>query len=93
MVDGNTLLDIPLDEVLDTHRLTESSLTVLAKEFDMSKGGKGAKMADVESSDIFGISSWSEEQLRLGGQSIHQYNRIILKTNKQDAKNGQVSIK
>jgi len=43
VLDGNTLMDIPLDAVLDTHLLTKSSLTVLAKEFDMSKGGKGAK--------------------------------------------------
>ena len=63
-MDGNTLTDIPLDDILDTHLLTESSLTVLGKEFDMRKGGKGAKMADVESTDIFGLSSWTEERLQ-----------------------------
>ena len=62
VMDGNTLTDIPLDEVLDTHLLTKSSLTVLGKEFDMRKGGKGAKN-DVESTDIFGISQWTELRL------------------------------
>ena len=63
VLDGNTLTDVPLDEILDTHLLSQSSLTVLAKEFDMRKGGKGAKMADVESTDIFGISTWTEPRL------------------------------
>ena len=30
------------------------------------KGGKGAKLAEVGSEDIFGISSWTPEQLRSG---------------------------
>jgi hypothetical protein len=39
----------------------------MIKEFDMEKGGKGAKLAEVGSEDIFGVSSWTPEQLRLGG--------------------------
>ena len=66
LMEGNSILDIPLDEVLDTHLLSGSSLTTLLKEFDMVKGGKGAKLAEVGSEDIFGISSWTPEQLRSG---------------------------
>lgn len=71
VLEGNSLLDIPLDELLDTHFLSKGSLTTLIKEFDMVKGGQGAKLAEVGSEDIFGISSWTPEQLRLGGQNLH----------------------
>jgi translation initiation factor eIF-2B subunit gamma len=64
VLEGNSLIDVPLDEVLDTHTLSGSAITTLAKEFDMSKLGKGPKLADVESSDIFGVSSWQDEQIR-----------------------------
>lgn len=66
-MEGDTFLDIPLDEILDTHHSCEASLTCLVKEFDMTKGGKGAKMSDVESQDIFGISdAVPDEQLHVG---------------------------
>jgi translation initiation factor eIF-2B subunit gamma len=58
--EGNTLIDVPLDEILDTHSLSGSAITTLIKEFDMTKLGKGAKLADSESSDIFGLSSITE---------------------------------
>ena len=67
VLEGNSLLDIPLDEILDTHFLSNGSITSMIKEFDMEKGGKGAKLAEVGSEDIFGVSSWTPEQLRLGG--------------------------
>ena len=51
---------MPLDEVLDTHTLTGAAITTLIKEFDMTKLGKGPKLIDAESSDIFGISSWTD---------------------------------
>lgn len=56
LMDGNTLIEMPLDQLLDTHTLTQASLTILSKEFDMTKLGKGPKIADVEGTDIFGIS-------------------------------------
>ena len=46
-MEGNSLIDIPLDDILDTHLFSKSSITSLVKEFDMMKGGKGAKMSDV----------------------------------------------
>jgi hypothetical protein len=33
----------------------------LIKEFDMTRGGNGAKLTDFESQDIFGISNWTAE--------------------------------
>jgi len=68
VIEGNTLFDVPLDEVLDTHCLSGASITSLLKEFDMTKHGKGPKIADVESQDILGVSSWTETQVRLGMQ-------------------------
>lgn len=66
VLEGNSLLDVPLDEILDTHLLSEASITTLIKEFDMVKGGEGAKLAEVGSEDVFGLSSYTPEQLRLG---------------------------
>lgn len=36
IIDGNTLIDMPLDELLDTHIQCQSFITCLLKEFDMS---------------------------------------------------------
>jgi hypothetical protein len=93
VLEGNSLLDIPLDEILDTHMLSEGSITTLIKEFDMVKGGEGAKLAEVGSEDVFGLSSYTPEQLRLGDQDLYQNNRIVMKTNKQDTKNGLINVK
>jgi NDP-sugar pyrophosphorylase family protein len=65
---------------MDTHFTTQSALTCLLKEFDMTKTGKGAKISDVESQDVFGISdSRSDESLQIGSSSRQHY-RIVLKT-------------
>jgi translation initiation factor eIF-2B subunit gamma len=61
VIDGNTLFDIPLEKILDTHTLSGASITTLLKEFDMTKHGKGPKLADAESNDIFGLCSWTDE--------------------------------
>ena len=37
LMEGSTLLDVPLSSVLETHLLSESSITTLMKEFDMEK--------------------------------------------------------
>jgi hypothetical protein len=58
------MLDIPLDEALDTHTLTKAAVTNIAKEFDNDKLGKGPKMADVEAQDIYGLSDITDEQSR-----------------------------
>lgn len=46
VIEGTSLIDICLDELLDTHLQCEGTITVLMKEFDMSKG---VKQADAES--------------------------------------------
>jgi hypothetical protein len=61
VLEGNSLLDVPLDEILDTHMLSDGSITTLIKEFDMVKGGEGAKLAEVGSEDVFGLSSYTPE--------------------------------
>ena len=49
VIEGNSIVEVPLDRILDSHRLSQSSITSLIKEFDMTKTGKGAKLADFES--------------------------------------------
>ena len=66
LMEGRVLCDIPLNQILETHLVQNSTLTCLMKEFDMTKFGKGAKLADAESSDIFGLSSAPENHLREG---------------------------
>ena len=84
-MEGDSIVDMPLDEVLDTHIQSGASITCLSKEFDMSKDGKGAKITDVESEDVFGLSPWTDEHIRSGQQSKYQFNRMILRTNKNDS--------
>lgn len=84
-MESNTLLDIPLDELIKTHTLASSSITALVKEFDMNKGGKGPKVTEVDARDIFGLSSYDDEQFRTGADSSYQFNRIVLKMDKFDA--------
>jgi NDP-sugar pyrophosphorylase family protein len=93
VIEGNSLCDVPLDEILDTHMLSDASVTTLIKEFDMVKGGEGAKLAEVGSEDVFGITSYTPEQIRLGVHDQFQNHRVVLKTNKQDAKHGTVNVK
>ena len=61
----------------------------------MLKGGNGAKLADFESQDIFGISNWTPENARIGEESINQNQscRIVFKTSKTDSKSKQISVK
>jgi len=74
IMESNSIYDVPLDGILDTHRLAGGSITALLKEYDMKKEAKGSKaptnigskMADVDTDDIFGISSWSPDQVRVG---------------------------
>ena len=43
-MEPDVLVDVPLDEIMDTHYLSQSALTVLGKEFDMNKSSKGPKI-------------------------------------------------
>ena len=60
VMEGSSLFDVPLDKILETHLLSEASITTLLKEFDPDKKGTGPKIADVESTDIFGVSGKSD---------------------------------
>lgn len=66
-------------------------MTALVKEFDMDENGKGAKLT--ESIDILGVSSMPSVGLRQGQSSKFEYNRIVMKTNKQEAASGSINIK
>lgn len=39
----------------------------------MSKTGKGPKLADVETSDIFGLSNWTSNTDRVGGTNTSPF--------------------
>jgi len=43
-MEPDVLVDVPLDEILDTHYLSQSAFTVLGKEFDMNKTSKKPKI-------------------------------------------------
>lgn len=90
VIEGTSLIDICLDELLDTHLQCESTITVLMKEFDMSKG---VKQADAESQDIFGVSTWSTEGYRQTQTMPKKACRIVLKAAKSDAQNGTINFK
>lgn len=56
VIEGNSLPEVPLDEIFDTHRLSKSSMTVLLKELDVQKK---TNEAGLEFPDLFGVSDWS----------------------------------
>ena len=102
VMESNSIYDIPLDDILDTHRLANGSITALLKEYDMKKEAKGSKaptnigskMTDVDTDDIFGISAWSPEQMRVGEYgNMYQFNRIVMKTTKMNATFNKVHVK
>ena len=45
-------------------------------------------MADVEATDIYGLSDITDEQSRQGIANKYQFNRLVLKTNQQDTSSG-----
>jgi hypothetical protein len=93
VIDGNTLIDAPLDEIIDTHVVCQSSITTLIKEFDMSVGGKGAKQVDIENQDIFGVSNWTTDGYRDSQILPKNACRIVLKTQKIESQNGVINLK
>ena len=92
VIEGDSLVDVPLDEVMDTHFMSDSSITALLKEFDMSRGGRGAKK-DEQSQDIFGISDVTPDVTSHIAAPRSQYNRIVMKTTAQDANYKDIKFK
>ena len=96
LTEGNTLLDVPIDEVLDTHKLNKGFITCLLKETSVGK----KQMEYLESPDIYGLNSEildserSQVPMRaLGPLSAVQNNRLVFKTTKVDVKSGNVQVK
>ena len=58
---GDVLLDVALESVIDSHKLNDNAVTVMLKEQDMSQKQKGK---EAEMYDIMGIAEWSEEGKR-----------------------------
>lgn len=88
VIEGNTLTDTPLHDLLDTHVQSESSITSLIKEFDMSKG-----KLEMELPDIFGVSTWSTDGYRTAEATPARAYRIVLKAAKTDIEYGTINLK
>ena len=69
VMQGDCLLDTPLDEMIDTHNLNSSSVTIMLKELDLSQKSKvPLSKNEVESYDIFGLTEW-KDNVRSFGES------------------------
>ena len=56
-MEGDCLIDTPLDTIIDIHNLNNSSITILLKELDLSQKSKAPPpKGEIESYDIFGLS-------------------------------------
>ena len=90
VIEGTSLVDVSLDELLDTHLQARGTITMLLKELDMSKGNK---QAEAEAEDIFGISTWSTEGYRQTATVPKKACRIVLKAAKSTAQDGTIQFK
>ncbi len=61
VMQGDVLVDIPLDSVIDQHNLNECAVTVVMKELDLTQKSKMPK-GEVETYDIFGLSEWTTDE-------------------------------
>jgi len=60
-MEGDCLIDTPLDTIIDIHNLNNSSITILLKEIDLSQKSKAPPpKGEIESYDIFGLSQWKD---------------------------------
>lgn len=90
LLQGDTLIDVPLDQVLETHNLTRSAMTVLLKELDFSamKALKAMPAVgvknEVDSYDMFGLAE-------LKGSKLSQ--RLVYKASNIEAENMNLDIK
>ena len=59
------MVDIPLDQVIESHNLNENAVTLVLKELDLTQKSKmPTQKGEVETYDIFGLTDWSTENKR-----------------------------
>jgi len=54
VMDGTCIIDVPLAEILAFHKMTESSLTAVVRELDLTQ--KSKVVVKQETHEIFGFS-------------------------------------
>ncbi len=83
---GDVLVDIPLSNVIDQHNLNDNSMTVVLKEIDLAQKPKFKGGEVPETYDIFGLSDFSNNQLKdpdseSAASGPGQLRRVVFKTN------------
>lgn len=97
VIEGNSLVEVPLDEMIDTHCLGKSTITCMFKEQDMLKKQQAET---IETNEVYGISDHKQESEKfetpmrdLGQQSSVRTPRLVFRATKIDCKEGSVEIK
>lgn len=80
---GDTLIDLPLDQIIDNHNLHDIAVSVVYKELDLSTKQKS------DTYDIVGLSDWKAAERNQfsdenGGQT-YNVQRLVYKTNSYEA--------
>ena len=62
VMNGDVLVDVPLDQIIDSHNLNDNSVTMLLKELDLTQKSKmpASQKGETETYDIFGLADFSE---------------------------------
>lgn len=87
VMQGDVLVDIPLETILDTHNIQGSAATVILKEIDFSQKAKvQVQRGEVQNYDIFGLTKWE-------GSSDESSQRLVFKTNNIENENMPLYVK
>lgn len=89
------LVDISLEQVIDSHNLNDNAVTLVLKELDLQSQKTKAQKGEVETYDIFGLSEWSADSDRAAdltsGKALMQ--RLLFKSNSVENQNMPLYVK
>lgn len=89
VMDGLCLIDVPLAQILVDHKMTDSALTTVVQELDLSQ--KPKVIAKIETHEIFGFADLPLETVMPTEKVVANVKRLVLKTDNQTA--DELSVK
>eukprot|EP00347_Sterkiella_histriomuscorum_P011247 403373180 len=90
ILQGDVLIDIPLDRLIENHQVSGNSVTALLKELDLTQKSKiQPQKGETFGYDIFGLSSWGENDSQ---HNILQQ-RLVFKATNIDSENMDLKLK
>jgi ADP-glucose pyrophosphorylase len=89
VLDGLCLIDVPLAQILVDHKMTDSALTTVVQELDLTQ--KPKVIAKIETHEIFGFADLPLETDMPTEKVVANVKRLVIKTDNQTA--DELSVK